>query len=156
MTGSRFCGMLLALALAATASAQSAKLGDKDLVAIRSASEAFSKGILTADFVAVSKLYTETANLMPPNQGGVEGRAAILAWMKAFPPVKEFKLAPVEIDGRGDLAYVRGTFSMSFVPPGAPGPIIDVGKYMEIRRRQADGSWLIVADIFNSDQPLAK
>jgi ketosteroid isomerase-like protein len=148
--------MLLALTLATTASAQSAKLGGKDLIAIRSASEAFAKGLLTADFASVSKLYTETATLMPPNQGAVEGRAAILAWMQAFPPVKDFKLAPVDIDGRGDLAYVRGTFSMTFVPPGAPGPIIDVGKYVEIRRRQADGSWLIVADIFNSDQPLAK
>ena len=86
----------------------------------------------------------------------MEGRAAIAAWMQGLPPVKDFKLTPVEIEGRGDLAYVKGTFTMSMVPPGAPGPITDVGKYIEIRRRQADGSWLIALDIFNSDLPPPK
>jgi len=27
------------------------------------------------------------------------------------------------------------------------------GKYIEIRRRQPNGEWLLEADIFNSDQP---
>ena len=27
----------------------------------------------------------------------------------------------------------------------------DVGKYIEIRRKQADGSWLLDVDMFNSD-----
>ena len=54
---------------------------------------------------------------------------------------------------RDDLAYVLGTYTMTIVPPGAPGPIEDSGKYIEIRRRQPDGSWLISTDIFNSDLP---
>jgi ketosteroid isomerase-like protein len=28
-----------------------------------------------------------------------------------------------------------------------------MGKYLEIRKRQPDGSWLVAADIFNSDKP---
>jgi ketosteroid isomerase-like protein len=157
MKGSRFCGALLALTLATTtASAQSAKLGDKDVAAIKSSSEAFSKVVLASDFAAASKLYTDTAAFLPPNDKAVAGRDAIQAWMKALPPVKEFKLTPVEIEGRGDLAYVKGTFAMTLAPSGAPGPIADVGKYVEIRRKQADGSWLIAVDIFNSDLPPPK
>ena len=157
MNGSRLYGALLALTLAATtSSAQSAKLGDKDVSAIKSSSEVFAKGVVTADAAAVSLLYTEGASFMPPNDKAVAGRAAIATWIKALPPVKDFKLTPVEIEGRGDLAYVKGTFDMTLVPPGAPGPVNDVGKYLEIRRKQTDGSWLIAVDIFNSDLPPPK
>ena len=33
------------------------------------------------------------------------------------------------------------------------GPAADDGKYIEIWKRQADGSWKIAYDIFNSDLP---
>jgi uncharacterized protein (TIGR02246 family) len=153
----RFGGAILALGLAAaTAGAQSAKLDDKDVASIKAASEAFSKAMLAKDAAAVARLYTETASLLPPNDKAVAGRAALQAWLAGFPPVKEFKLTPVEIEGRGDLAYVRGTFALAVLPPGAPAAIKDTGKYVEIRRKQADGSWLIAVDIFNSDLPPPK
>ena len=154
MTSTRVCSAILAVGLAATTvTAQSAKLADKDVAAIKAASDVFSKGMVAGDRAALLKLYTEAASFLPPNDKAVTGRAAIQAWMQNLPPVKEFKLTPVEIDGRGDLAYVRGTFSMTMLPAGAPGPIMDVGKYVEIRPKQADGSWLISVDIFNSDLP---
>lgn len=43
---------------------------------------------------------------------------------------------------------------MTMAPPGAPGPVKDSGKYVEVRRRQADGRWLVAVDIFNSDVPI--
>jgi ketosteroid isomerase-like protein len=41
---------------------------------------------------------------------------------------------------------------MTVHPDGAPGPVEDQGKFLEIRRRQPDGSWLLAVDIFNSDK----
>jgi len=41
---------------------------------------------------------------------------------------------------------------MIFQPEGAPGPIEEIGKYLEIRKRQPDGSWLLIVDISNSDK----
>ena len=35
---------------------------------------------------------------------------------------------------------------------GAPEPLEEVGKYIEIRMRQPDGSWRLAVDIFNSDK----
>src|SRR5260370_40607148 len=95
----------------------------------------------------------ESATLMRRTHGVVQGRAAIRAFIGAFPPLSHFTASPIEIDGRADLAYVRGTYQMTFAsPPGRPA-IEDHGKFLEIRRRQNDGKWLVVADIFNSDQP---
>lgn len=153
----RLVAALGVLVLAAQAAhAQTAALSEKDKAAIRATSDTFVKGILAADFVSVSNLYAEGATFMPPNQAAVPGRPAILAWMKGFPPVKEFALKIVEIDGRGDVAYTRGEFSMAFTPPGAAGPVKDSGKFVEVRRREKDGSWKIAVDIFNSDLPPPK
>jgi ketosteroid isomerase-like protein len=76
-------------------------------------------------------------------------------WFAAFPPMSDFRPQIIEVDGRGDLAYVRGTYSMMLTLPGATEPINDTGKYIEIWRKQADGSWRVIRDIFNSDLPVA-
>ena len=59
----------------------------------------------------------------------------------------------MEIQGQGDMAYDRGTYSMAVTPAGA-APIEDHGKYLTIWRKQADGSWKVARAIFNSDLPL--
>jgi len=133
-------------------------------VAPPSLSEADRAGIraVTDSFVAYAKahrdsagamLYTENASVMPPNSGIVEGRAAIRAWLQQLPPLSEFTLTEVEVDGRGDLAYVRGTYTLTATDASGKPAAPDHGKYLEVRRRQTDGNWLIVVDIFNSDLP---
>ena len=127
-------------------------LSAKDTAAIRAVSEQFSRLLLAQDFDALVRLYTDDAVFMPPHQPAVNGRAALRSWMAAFPKVTQFALEIDEIDGREDLAYVRGRYSMTLHPDGAPGPIEDAGKSIEIRMKQPDGSWLMKADIFNSDK----
>ncbi len=80
---------------------------------------------------------------------------AIRAWLEPFPPI-EYEGTVVEIDGRGDLAFVRGNYSETYTVEGAPEPIHHAGKYVKIWRRQPDGSWLIAVEIWNSDLPLAE
>ena len=126
-------------------------LSAADREAIGAVSERFTTLLIARDFGPVARLYTEDAVLMPPHHPAVRGRAAIQSWLGGFPRVSRFTLKNEEIDGRGDIAYVRGSFVMTIHPEGAPGPIEDAGKYLEIRKRQPDGSWLLAADIFNSD-----
>ncbi len=142
----------LAVSVAACA-AGAASLSDADIAAIEEGSEAFAAAANADDWGGVAALYTEDAVLMPPNGPAVQGRAAVEAFFATFPPFSGFTLNPVEIDGRGDLAFVRGTFSMTIEMEGMPA-VQETGKYIEIRRRQTDGSWLIATDILNSDTPL--
>ena len=131
-------------------------LSDDDKASIRAATDSFVANARARRDSANALLYTENGSLMPPNTGIAEGRAAIRASLAGMPPMSDFTLTPIEIDGRGDLAYVRGTYSFKIV--GTDGHQVgeDHGKYVEIRRKQPDGKWLIVADIFNSDVPAGR
>lgn len=138
-----------------TASPAPAALPDADQAAIRQSVTPFVKAVSDRDFAAFAAWYAEDAILLPPEGPLVQGRAAIQAWAAAFPPFTDFTLQQVEVDGRADLAYVRGTYAMTIAVPGAPAPVQDRGKYIEIWRKQADGTWKIARDMFNSDLPAA-
>lgn len=128
---------------------------DADRASMRAFEDSFATRVLRSDWAGAAALYAVDARLMPPNEKAVVGRAGIQAWLAAFPPVKSLVLTPDTVDGSGDMAYVRGRYALSILPPGAAAPIADSGKFLEVHKRQADGTWLSVADIFNSDLPAA-
>ena len=55
----------------------------------------------------------------------------------------------VEVSRSGDLAYLIGAYRLAM--KGAQ----DRGKFVEVWKKQPDGQWKVVADIFNSDLPAA-
>jgi ketosteroid isomerase-like protein len=130
-------------------------LSDADRASIRAATDSFVANVRARRDSANVMLYTEQGSVLPPNGAIAEGRAAIRAWIAAFPPTSDFLLTPIDIVGRGDLAYVRGTYTFKIVGPDGHPISEDRGKYVEIRRKQPDGKWLIAVDIFNSDLPAA-
>jgi len=140
---------MLAAALACRP-APPAGLSDADRTALRAATDSFVQRVRRADWPAAAKLFGQTAVFMPTQQRAVTGQANIQAWMKAFPPISAFDVKVVSVDGGGDIAYMAGIYIMTITPPGGK-PIVDTGKYLTVSRPQPDGSWPIVADIFNSD-----
>jgi ketosteroid isomerase-like protein len=143
------------LALLATAACQTgvAPLTEEDITANRALTDQFIQAANANDWAAIAELYTEDCIVMPANAPIVEGRDGYLAWGETFPPLAEFSGVIESIEGYGDLAVIRGSYSMSMQMEGDE-PVLDQGKYVEIRRKQPDGSWLIAIDIFNSDLPL--
>jgi ketosteroid isomerase-like protein len=119
------------------------------------ATQTAGKAALAKDFATRAALFLDDAVVNPPNEPAVKGRAAIRAWLEKFPPITEFKLNNEKVAGREDLAYVLGTYTMTIVPPGAPGPVKDSGKFVTVLRRQPDGRWLAAVDMFSSDLPTA-
>ena len=102
----------------------------------------------------VSVYYAPDAMVFPPNHEAVMGREAIAEFLAGFPPISDMEFNQIEVDGAGDVAYVYGTYSMMLAMPGMEEPVPDRGKYIEIWRRQEDGTWQLTRDIFNSDMPL--
>lgn len=141
---------LLVVFLAGCSTSTAATLSDADRAGIQEVTDAYVKAALAGDADGLSALYTEDAVLMDNGAPAMKGRAAIGEFMKSYPPVTSFDHEIDDIDGAGDVAYVRGHWTIEITPPEA-SPITMVGKYIEIRRRQPDGRWLIAADIFNTD-----
>jgi ketosteroid isomerase-like protein len=133
----------------------SAGLSEAEMAAIRQTNESFAKSANERAWADLAALYAEDAVLLPQNGEAVNGRAAIQEWFSAFPSFTDFKVETLEIEGRGDLAYVRGAYSMSMAPEEGGEPVADRGKYIEIHRRQPNGGWKISRDIYNSDMPIS-
>lgn len=126
----------------------------EDKASITSQSEKFGVAMMAADWEAISLHYSADAVLYAPNAPAVTGREEIKKFFAAFPPVKDFVAKSIEIEGYGDLAYHRGTVTFTMVMPDGK-EVKESGKFIEIYRKQADGSWLMTRDMFNSDTPVA-
>jgi uncharacterized protein (TIGR02246 family) len=126
---------------------------EADIKKIDDVTQTAVNAALAGDFATWASLFLDDAVVNPPNEPAVKGRAAIRAWLEKFPPITEFKLNNEKVEGREDLAYLRGTYTMTITPSGAPGPVKDAGKFVTVLRRQRDGSWLCAVDMFSSDLP---
>jgi uncharacterized protein (TIGR02246 family) len=133
-----------------------AQLSDADRKGIQEVTDKWLKAMTSGDSAGVAAQYTEDAMLLPPNEPIVKGRAAIQHYLGQFPKITSFKAPLTEIDGSGNLAYTRGTYEATMMPPGAKTPVKDSGKFIEIRRKEPDGSWLILRDFWNPDAPPSK
>ncbi len=148
-----FPALLLATALSAGChSSGKATHPPSERDAVAAQGRAWKAALLAGDAGALAAMYCEDAVLMVPNQPSVEGRSAIREFFAGFPKVSSCELKSLEVQGRGDLAFAHGAYKMTLVIPGMD-PVHDEGKYVEIWRRDADGTWRILRDIVNSDLP---
>lgn len=125
-------------------------INDTDRSEIRAWHRRWIERNLDRDFEGLAALYTDDAITMPPNAPSIRGKEENIAFWRAA-TILDIDIVIEEIEGYEDLAYVLGTYSMTYQPEGADEPIEDRGKYIEIRRKQPDGRWPISRDIFNSD-----
>ena len=106
------------------------------------------------DAANLASLYAVDAIILPPNRPRVSGRANFEPWFRdQFTICSDLKLTINQVDASGDLVYHIGSYTMGIQMPDMP-LINDTGKHVTIWKRQADGKWLIVAEIFNTDLPV--
>ncbi len=140
----------------ATGQSATSSLSHVDRISILKADSAFVLATGSGNLDSVAVLYAEDGSLLPPNEPVVTGREAIRkSWGRFLDAYTvRFELGTDELEGRGDLAYVRRHYTLTASPKlkGAAA-ISDQGKFVEVLRRQADGKWRFVIDIYNSDLP---
>jgi len=141
--------LVMGTLVAAPVRAQTADLPPADAKAIAAVNDRFGTAIVARQWKAVSALYASDGVFYPPSESAVKGRPAIEACLEAFPPVTAFSLRSTKIDGRGDLAYVQGTFTMTVAPSGGAKPSQESGYFLQVLRRQADGTWQIAVQMLS-------
>lgn len=100
--------------------------------------------------------YADDAILLPPNAPAAKDKAAIKnMWRGLLSAASAISWTPerVEVAQSGDLAYLTGSYAMTIAGPDGK-PLQDKGKMVEVWKKQADGKWKAVADMFSSDLPL--
>ena len=139
----------LALVALCGSQAQAAELTAQDVAAVRKLFDDTVRYIRASNWTAWAAQWSDDAVIQPPNAPAVKGRAALLAWGQAFPPVEALAFSNVQVSGEGNQAY--GTCAYAMTTKGSPP---DTGKQLVVFRRSPGGKWEVVAGSFNSDLPV--
>lgn len=124
--------------------------------AIRAAEDEALEIAQAKDAERWASVYADDARVFPPNALLVTGKEAIrklFAELFASPGFEiDWEVTRVEVSRAGDLGYVVGTHKVT-VNDAEGNPVTDRGKWIAIWKKQADGTWKCIEDIWNSDQP---
>ena len=112
--------------------------------------EAFNRG----DIPAVAAMYDTGAVVLAPNAPVMRGRQNIEAlWTGARQQgFKTLNLTANSVEVIGNHAIELGSYTLVIQPQGQ-AEAIDRGKYMALWKRQADGTWKLYRDAFNTSMP---
>ena len=152
-------GMLLSLPACQQQAPQRPDTRAADEQAIRTIQQDWFQAWKSNDLEGQVAQYTDDAVSCPPNIAALKGKDAIRAAMKGGLPVSNpdgtIQTVKVEFSAGGDLATSRDAYSLAWTD--AQGKHFAVtGNSVSVYRKQTDGKWKVVLDIWNSDQPEAK
>ncbi|MDP3773725.1 MAG: DUF4440 domain-containing protein [Gemmatimonadales bacterium] len=157
MTGTRSGALAAGLILTLGACQPPADQSASAAAAVRAADSAWAQAFARKDLAGYLAFVDSAASIQQPNAPTVTGAAAIRALIEGFYALPNlsgtWQPTRVEAARSGDLAYSTGTYELSFNDASGK-PVTERGKYVEIWRRQVDGSSKMVVESFNSDLPL--
>ena len=118
---------------------------------------AYQAAASAKDSDAVVAMYDETAIMIPPNAEIVdEGFEGVQNYQFGFivtPGVElDFELIRVEVAASGDIGWTFAVGDITIARDGEE-PGRDVVRDFHTWKKQADGSWKIVVDLWNSGMP---
>jgi len=132
---------------------------EADIAAIEKHMDLYALGMTTGDLDLWMSLYTEDTVKFAPDAPAVFGKEALRASMEplfeAF-TFEEMDIFDVEIQLAGDYAFARCNFTATMIPKAGGEPAYIDGKDVSIMQRQADGSWKLYWDCWNSNVPPAQ
>jgi len=131
---------------------------DSERDEIRTTDAAWAEAAAAKDADEAAEFLAEDAVMMPPNEPPIFGRDHVAQWMAKTLASPGFNLSwattDVDVANSGDFAYSIGTNQIQMqLPDGSM--YTDRGKGLTVWRKQEDGNWKVVLDIFNSDSPMA-
>lgn len=119
----------------------------------------WSEAAQARDVDRVVSYWAEDATVLPPGGPAIVGKAAIREFVAKSFENPSFRIAwktnVVVVSPDGAFAYGLGTNRVNVTAPDGTPLTID-GKAVTIWRREKDGSWKCVVDIWNDAPPAAR
>lgn len=144
--------LLLVLPLLAPGCAPPPPDTEAELAALRAAASAYHDAASAKDAARVVALYDEDAVMVPPAADLVEGLEGVRGYRFGFittPGVElRFEIVRAEVSLSGDMGWTLAIGDITINQPDGP-PTSSVVRDFHVWRKQADGSWKVVADIWN-------
>ncbi len=107
------------------------------------------------DLEKIVSHYSDDASVEIPDMPVIQSKDAMRNALKPFLADANFSFAAasdkMEIAKGGDLAYVQGHYTLTSTDPKTKKKVTEIGKFVTVFKRQADGSWKAVQDINNED-----
>jgi ketosteroid isomerase-like protein len=129
-----------------------------DEAAVRKADEDWAAAAQSKQVDAWVAFYADDAAVLPPNEKMATTKESIrkeIGDLLGLPGLSvSWQATKVEAGRSGDLAYTYGTYELTSNNPKGK-PVTDHGKYVEIWKKQSDGSWKCIVDTWSSDLPAA-
>lgn len=115
---------------------------------IKAANKALGTAVANGDAVAIGKMYTKTAKLLPNNAELLKGTKAITAFWQGLldAGIKGVTLKSQEVEKLGTTAIEVGTYTLS----GQGGSTLDKGKYIAVWKKEGR-EWKLHRDMINSN-----
>ena len=127
---------------------------DAARAALMEADRAWSETPPSAD--AFTTFTAEGAHFLNPDASLAVGKEQIhesISQLFSTPGlVVKWRASSAEVSSSGDLGYTLGTLEITVSDPEG-NSVARQGKYVTIWRKQADGSWKVVADAPNFNSP---
>lgn len=143
-------GAVCLLAFVPSAFSQNFTGEAKTLVAL---DDQWSAAAAARDLDRTASFYAEDASVFPPNAPLAKGReAARKVWGDYF-AAPDFKISWKTTSAWVDhsLGYTSGTYEDSYT--GQDGKTVsETGKYLCVWRKNAQGKWMAIQDMWNTDK----
>ena len=150
---------VIGMALFAMVGANTPAFAEDDAEVIRKSDIEWSNSAQSKDVDTWVAHYSPDAVVLFSNQPAASGSEAIrktIGGLLGLPGLSvKWRPLKVEVARSGDIGYSHGTYELSFDNPNG-GRIEDHGKYVEVWKKQLDGSWKCAIDMPNSDVPASQ
>jgi ketosteroid isomerase-like protein len=130
--------------------------GGNSTDALAAADAGWLKAYEAKDLAKAVAFCDEQGSMLANNFPIAEGKEAIRKSIASAFEIPDYKLTwhlnKVGVARSGDLGYTSGSYDNSFKDASGT-TIFDRGKYLTVWKKQADGSWKVLFDMYNSDLP---
>ena len=126
--------------------------------AVRAADQDWLKVFAAKNVDKSVEFFDDKGAMLASNAPIAESKEAISKLLTGFFALPNLKISwrvdRADVARSGELGYTSGTYEMTFSDPTGK-TIPDNGKYVTVWKKQKDGSWRVLLDIFNTDLPPA-